>query len=354
MKRHNDIPMLASVFGIVFPGALDYRNSQMGMDAANQLLALDAAPPNALQAGMVTSANAGVPAYLTNYLDPELMRVLTSPTKAAEIFGEQKKGDWTTLTATFPVIESAGEVSTYGDYATDGSSGANMNYESRQSYHFQTITRWGDRELEMAGLAKVDWAAEQNTASAIAVNKFFNKSYFYGVAGLDSYGWLNEPSLPAPIVPVTKTAGGTTWAKGTGLEIWTDIQNLYKQLQLQLGGNIDMESKMTMVLSPLVQTTLLTPMSNVYGSGTVEEYVKKAFPNLTVKTAVEYSTASGELVQLFVDQVQGQKLGYCAFTEKFRAHSIVRDTSATMQKKSAGTWGAILKLPAGIAQLLGV
>ncbi len=352
-QQHKDIALLAETFGIQFPGAVDYRNSSLGMDAASSALAGDAAPPNALQSQLVTGMNAGIPAYLSNFLDPELMRVLTSPVKAAEIFGEAKKGDWTTLTATFPIIESAGEVAAYGDYNTNGSVGANVNYEPRQSYHYQTYTRWGDRELEMAGLAKIDWAAEQNIASALAFNKFQNKSYFFGVSGMENYGWLNDPSLPAAIVPGTKTAGGTTWAKGTGLEIWADVQALYKQLQTQLQGNLDMESKMTLVLSPLVQTTLLTPMSNTYGSGSVEEYLRKAFPNLTVKTAVEYSTASGELVQLFVDSVQGQGIGFCGFTEKMRAHSIVRDTSSVMQKKSAGTWGAIVKLPAAIAQMLG-
>ncbi len=354
MQQHKDIALLADTYGILFPGAVDYRDSSVGMDAANKLIAFDAAPPNALQPQLVTQMNAGVPAYLANYLDPELMRVLTAPVKAAEIFGEAKKGDWTTLTATFPVVESAGDVASYGDYKNDGSTGANVNYEARQSYHYQTFTRWGDRELEMAGLAKIDWAAEQNLASAIAFNKFQNKSYFFGVTGLDNYGWLNDPSLNAAIVPITKTAGGTTWAKGTGLEIWSDIQALYKQLQTQLSGNLDMGSKMTLVMSPLVQTTLLTPMSNVYGSGSVEEYVKKAFPGLVIQVAVEYSTASGELVQLFVDQVQGQKLGFCAFTEKMRAHAIVRETSSTMQKKSAGTWGAIVKFPAAISQMLGV
>ena len=46
-----------------------------------------------------------------NYIDPDFIEVLTTPNKAAVILGEAKKGDWTTMTATFPVIESTGEVS---------------------------------------------------------------------------------------------------------------------------------------------------------------------------------------------------------------------------------------------------
>lgn len=352
--KNPHIPLLAEHFGIIFPGAAEYRTSQLGMDAARLALGMDAAPPNLLQSQMITIGNAGVPAYLSNFLDPELTRVLTAPSEAVEIFGEAKKGDWTTMTAQFPLVESTGEVSSYGDMSNNGLAGSNVNYEPRQSYHYQTFTRWGDKELEMAGLAKIDWAAEQNVASALLFAKFQNKSYFFGVQGLDNFGLLNDPSLNPSLVPSTKTAGGTTWAKGTGLEIWLDIQNLFKQLQSQLNGNVTMKDPITLCMSPLVQPYLLTPMSNVYGTTNVEDVLKKSFPNLTVKTAVEYTTASGELVQMMVHSVQGQKTGFCAFTEKMRAHAIVRDTSSTFQKKSAGTWGTIIKIPAAIASTLGV
>ena len=344
-----ELAYLRNDHGIVFPGAVGFIDSQLGMDTKAKLIAEDTAPTYALQSQGILTQNAGIPAYLTNFMDPELMRILTTPLKAVELFGETKKGDWTTMTATFPVIESAGEVSSYGDFNNNGSTNANMNFEPRQSYHFQTITKWGDKELETAGLAKVDWAAEQNIASALVINKFQNKSYFYGVSGLDNYGFLNDPSLPASI------AATGVWSGLTGAQIWTDIQRLFTHLQSQLKDNLEMTDKMTLGMSPLVQPYLLTPMSvsGVIAMTSVADYLKSAFPNLTVKTAVEYSTTGGELIQLFVDQVQGQKLGYCAFTEKMRAHAIVRDTSSVYQKKSGGTWGGILKLPIAVASLLG-
>ncbi|KAG1607072.1 hypothetical protein G6F45_013845 [Rhizopus arrhizus] len=126
---------------------------------------MDAAGP------LVTSSNTGIPGYLTNWVDPQLTRVLTTPMQGAVILGEGKKGDWTTLTATFPVVESTGEVSSYGDYSENGRAGANTNFPQRQSYHYQTMTEWGERELEMAGLAKINWASELNIASALVLNK---------------------------------------------------------------------------------------------------------------------------------------------------------------------------------------
>ena len=71
--------------------------------------------------------------------------------KAAEIFGEVKKGDWTTETAMFMLVEPTGEVSSYGDYNNNGVSGANVNFPQRQSYHYQVFTRWGEREVARAG-----------------------------------------------------------------------------------------------------------------------------------------------------------------------------------------------------------
>lgn len=348
MRMNPHIQLLADRFGIVFPGATDYRDSQSGRLAADRVLA-DAAPTNLAQPQLVTAPNSGVPFYLTNFLDTELTRVLTSPMEAVAIFGEAKKGDWTADTATFPIVESTGEVSSYGDLNNNGLSGANANFEPRQSYHFQTFTRWGDRELDKMGVAKIDWAAEQNVASALTLMKFQNKSYFFGIKGLDNFGLLNDPTLPAAIAPL---AGA--WSAATGLQIWADLQNLFKQLSRQTFGIVKMTDDLEIVMDPFTVSYLLTPMQNVYGNATVQQMIKESFPKAKVFTAPEYATSAGNLVQMIAPSVQGQKVGFCAFTEKMRAHSIVRDTSSTYQKKSAGTWGSIIKFPAAIAQLLGV
>jgi len=340
--RNQELIQLERDFGIFFPGAVDY----LPEDVLRNGLAMDAAGP------LVTVSNSGIPAYLSNYLDPEVTRVLTTPMKAAEIFGESKKGDRTTSTTTFPVVESTGEVSAYGDFNNNGRSGANANFPQRQSYHYQTITEWGEVELEKAGLARLNWASEVNIASILVLNKFQNNSYFYGVAGLQNYGLLNDPNLSAPIAPLPNgTSGGTTWATKDGAGVYSDIQALFKQLQTQMKGNIDRESKMLLTMSP--QSEVYLTNTNQYNVN-VSDQLKKNFPNMRVETAVQYSTGSGELVQLFAEEVDGTKTAFCAFTEKLRAHPIILDMSSFKQKKSQGTWGSIIRRPVAIAQLLGV
>lgn len=304
------------------------------------------------QPALVTVSNSGIPAFLTTFVDPKLIDVLVSPMKAAEIAGsEVKKGDWTTQTAMFPVVESTGETSSYGDYSNNGQAGVNANFPQRQSYHYQVVTQWGELELERAGLARIDWANRVSIASVLTLNKFQNKTYFFGVAGLQNYGLLNDPSLFTPISPTIKAAGGTGWTNATALEVIADIQRLYKQLQTQANGLIELDSKMTLAMSPGSEVALTyTTQFNV----NVADILKKNFPNMTVKTAPEYSTASGELVQLFADEVEGQRTVDVAFTEKLRAHPVVIGLSNFSQKRSQGTFGAIIYRPVFVAALLGV
>ena len=59
-------------------------------------------------------------------------------------------------------------------------------------------------------------------------------------------------------------------------------------------------------------------------------------------------------VQDLADAMEGQATGYCAFNEKLRAHPIIRAMSSWKKKMTAGTWGAIIRQPMGISQMLGV
>lgn len=324
----------------------------------NIRLAIDAKPaivghPMGMDAqpGLVTTPNAGIPAFLANLIDPQAIRVLVSPMKIDELIGSTKKGDWTTLSTQFPVVESTGEVSSYGDWNNNGSSGANINWVPRQSYHFQTISQYGEREMAMYGLAQLDYKAEIDVAASLVINKYHNRMGFFGVQGLQNYGLLNDPGLPAAIVPTTKVAGGTTWPNATATEVYADFSKLFAQLVTQMGGLIDADAAVTVGLSP--GRAMYLQKTNEFGIN-VRDLITKNYPNLKIKTAPEYSTVGGELMQMILDSYEGVDTAYAAFTEKLRAHPVIPDLSAFKQKKSAGGWGAVLRRPIAIAQMLGI
>lgn len=322
-------------------------------------LAMDAQP------ALTTVANSGIPSYLTQLIDPTVYEILFAPSMAAEIFGEVKKGSWTDQTVLFPTVEHDGEVSSYGDFNENGHAGANTNWPQRQSYLYQVIKEYGELELDRAGLAKIGWVTEIDRAAALSLNKFQNLTYFFGVTGLQNYGLLNDPNLNASLTPAVKAAGGTAWIlngaiNATANEIYADIQALFLALVNASSGLVDQKAKMTLALSPGSDVALTATNSfNV----NVSDLLKKNFPNIEVKTAVQYGKtsasnpqgiAAGNLVQLMVDSIEGQDTGYCAFNEKMRAHPIIRGLSSFKQKQTAGTWGAIIRQPFGIASMLGV
>lgn len=318
--------------GIVFMGG----GKKLMDDKVAAALAMDAQP------GLTTVGNSGIPAWMLNYVDPQLIEIILQPTKAAEVFGEMKKGDWTTETATFMTVEPTGEVSSYGDYNNNGVSGVNVNFPQRQSYHYQVFTRWGEREVARAGEAKIDYVARVNEASVNALNRFQNKTYLFGVKGLQNYGVLNDPSLPAT------TTAAKTWANSTGEEVYESIRKLFQTLLKQTGGKIDMNTPLLLVCSPTASVDLTK--TNQYNVNVIDQ-LKKNFPNLRVETIPEYSAASGETVQLIVEELDGQRTLDCAFTEKMRAHNMVLEASSIKQKKSQGTWGAIIHRPFCIATM---
>ena len=97
----------------------------------------------------------------------------------------------------------------------------------------------------------------------------------------------------------------------------------------------------------------LTQKTNQYNVN-VTDQIKKNFPNMRIEAAPEFATASGNLVQMFVESYEGVETVQCGFTEKMRAHPVKVGLSSFKQKKSAGTWGAIWKRPVFCAQMLGV
>jgi len=347
--RNAELAEIEARAGIVFPQAVDWmpreRLDNGDWGAINVRQAFDAQP------SLITNSNAGIPAFLTTYLDPKLVTVLLTPNKAAEIYGETRKGTWTDETAIFPMIESTGEVSSYGDFTENGRAGANYQFENRQSYLYQVFTEWGEREMERAGRANIDWAARLNIASAIALNKAQNYYYFYGVSGLMNYGALNDPSLNPAITPASKAAGGTGWVNATPSEILADVQAAFKQLQIQTGSNLELTDKLTLALHSVSEVYLAN--SNSYGL-TAAEMIKKVFPNIRIIQAPQFVSGTTYSFQLFVEEIEGQRTVETAFNEKMRAHPVIQAASSWKQKKTQGAWGAIWYVPAAVVTMSGI
>lgn len=329
-------------FGIVFDGYSKEISSNMAMDSA-----------------LLTASNAGVPVALTTFVDPVIIDILTAPLNAREIATERKMGDWTTTYAQFQTVEKTGFTQPYDDYADNGVSDVNANYPVRQNYVFETIIRYGDREVEVAGKAKLDLISRKQQSAANTLDMAMNDFYFNGVSGLANYGILNEPSLPTALTPAnvgTSQAPITRWADKDANQIYADILAMINDMTTRSKGIVRPTSKLKLVVSPSINVQLMKTPTQMLT--TVISTIKAAIPNLEVVIAPQMSTQAGELVQLWADVVSSNgnsnKVMELAFSEKMRAGRVVPELSHFAQKFTAGTFGAVIYQPYAVSQMLGV
>src|SRR5208282_384 len=154
--------------------------------------------------------------------------------------------------------------------------------------------------------------------------------------------------------------GGTGWfdngsPAATANEVYNDIVAMVTQLVSQTNGAMDIKSPMTLAMSP--QSEIAMTFANSFGVF-VEALLKKGYPNLKVKTAPQYGqqttvnpqgfSTAGNYVQLIADNLQRQTVAYCAYNEKLRAHKIVPELSSWKQKQTSGSWGTVVRTPAGL------
>ena len=309
---------------------------------------------NDAQPAPLTSANSGIPTFMTTYVDPKVIEVQFAPLNAAEFAGgETKRGDWTDTQLVFKMSEKTGRVVAYGDRSNGGRSDVNLTFPSRQQFRYQTMLDYGTLEVEQAARAGVNLASEKQLSAARIMNTFRNNSYLFGVSGLQLYGLLNDPGLSPAITPTTKTGGGTSWAGAQvqPYEILNDFHLLFAQLQIQTQGLIKRTDKLRVAIDPISET-YLTKSSNFNEPAIA--LIKKAFKNIEFVIIPQYATGSGNLLQMMAPEVQGQKTVECVFTEIMRAHPLIVETSAYHQKRSGGTGGAIYYAPMNSGQMLGI
>jgi hypothetical protein len=335
----------------------ELRSNPMAMDG----LAMDA------QAPMNTTASAAIPSILTTWIDPKVIEVVFAPLKSTEILPQKRIGDWNTMQAMFPLVEAAGEVTTYGDYDSSGSNSLNVVFPQRQNYLWQTGIRYGDHYVEMMGLARINAVTSLQKQAADALNKYENWVQFYGVAGIQNYGILNDPSLPASITPGTKSAGnGNVWMyqgapNATANEVFADIQSLFWQLTTQTQGIIQASDQMVLALGPGPHVALSN--TNAFGL-TAMKIIKENFPNLRIVSAPQYESksstfiegysSSGNFCQLIAETIAGDPTGYTSYSDKLHAHRLVPHSSYYEQKWSAGSFGAVIPRPIAFASMLGI
>lgn len=324
--------------GIIFDGAQHFIPKE-NRDA----LANDAA--------LVTAANAGVPAVFTSYIDQKAVEVVTAIRAAKEIFPETKKGDWTTEYAVFHTVEPTGTVTPYTDFGNGAASDVNLGFPTRQQYVGQTTIKYGDMEQAKTSRAMIDLVSRKQTSAATVIDTAANKIALLGIEGMDIYGLINEPNIPAALSP-EPVDGHTTWEEKDTKGIYNDIMALFKQVITASKGNITPNDDFILAVSPGTAVYLSKATDyNVSVWDMVTRYAKNV--KLVPLPELE-SESSGDSVMLIAQKVLGNATGEIGFGEKMRALRLVPQSSWFEQKFAFGSYGTILYYPFAVAKMTGV
>lgn len=316
------------------------------------ILANDSIDQLANDAAMVTAANSGVPVEFTSYIDPMVIPILTATRGAREIFGEAKKGDWTTSYARFQTSEITGEVEAYTDYGQGGASDVNPTFPVRTQYIYQTNIRYGDREVDVASRARLQLAADKQRAAATVIDIASNKFALYGVAGLEIYGLLNDPNLPAAVTTLPNADTKTLWAEKSTKEIYEDVLYLFGKMADRGAGHIDANTELVLATSPATQVQLGKATDfNISARQMLETY----FPRIRFVALPELATAtSGNSILLVAPTIEGLPTAQIGFSEKFRAMRLIPESSSFHQKFVGSSYGTIVYRPFAIGKMTGV
>lgn len=304
---------------------------------------------------MATPANSAVPVEFTAYIDPIVVEILTAPRNARAVFPEVKKGDWTTSYTKFQVDEYVGSTSPYSDYGNGATSDVNTVWPTREQYIFQTNVRYGDLEQAVSSVAKISLSASKQKSAARTIDIDANRFYLYGVQGRNIYGLLNEPNLPAALVPSISpaVANSTLWKDKGAKEIYQDILTLYGYLVKNGSGTIDMSSDLVLTLTPEANVHL--GRTTDFGVSAKDMLDKYFGGKLKYETLPELaSPTAGDSIMMAARDILGTPTAQLGYSEKLRQGRVIAHSSYYEQKYVSTTYGCILYRPFGVAMMTGV
>ena len=231
--------------------------------------------------------------FLQEWL-PGFVEVITAARKIDDLVGVTTQGSFEDEEIVQGVMEHSGTARPYGDYTNVPLASWNVNWIRRSIVRFEEGMQEGRLETMRAARMRVNSAEGKRMAAASSLEILRNRIGFYGYNGGSNrtYGFLNDPSLPAYVSVPNGAAGTSTWATKTFLEIVSDILTALTALRVDSQGKIDVKKTPIMLALPLAAIDRLSTVSDA-DHKSVYQWMKENYPNVMVESAPELDSANG-------------------------------------------------------------
>jgi len=335
------------------------------VQAVQMAAAMDSNDVGVLPVPGQIQTTAAIPA-LVQFLQawmPGFVNFITAARKIDELIGMTTIGSWEDEQIVQGMLEPTGNAVPYGDYTNIPLSSWNVNFEWRTVVRFEMGILVGLLEEARAARMRVSSSGVKRGQAGRALDIQRNRVGFYGFndgAGR-TYGFLNDPSLPAYVtLPNGATSGTTTWNTKTFNDITADIRLGMYTLEVQSMGNIDVEKTAITMAIPVGKNQFLTITQSV-GGISVREWIRENYPNLRIVTAPELADANGGQTSMYfyaesVDDGSSDdsKVFIQVVPSKFQALGVEKRAKAYVEDYANATAGVMCKRPYLVARFTGL
>ncbi len=307
------------------------------------------------------SLGGGVPIQFLQTLLPGTVRTVTAARKIDQIVGRSIAGRWHDEELVQTIVELTGRPAPYGDRAPGPLGNFNVSFERRSVVRFRMDMEVTILEEERSAEIRQNSGNLKRAALAQALAIEHNRVGFYGYADGEArtYGFLNDPSLPA-YRTVPAGVGGAKWSVKTYTEIVDDLLLLASTLRQQSQETIDPETA-NCVLALASSAREFLNVVNDHGLS-VKQWIKENYPKWRIESAPELDKASGgqNVLYLYAEEIAGgeeeatQKVIEQYVPAVLRLLGAERRATGPYEAYSSATAGIMVRAPFAIVRMVGI
>jgi hypothetical protein len=324
-------------------GAQLERIMQFAMDSND--VGLSPAPLS----GLTTPTIPGLLQFLQNWL-PGLVRVITAVREADEFLGISTVGSWEDEQIVLKVVEPLGTAQPYTDSGNIALTSWNPAFVQRTIVRFEAGLQVAPLEEARSARIQVSSADEKRIQVGEALEVQRNRVGFYGYndgSGL-TYGFLNDPNLPAYVAVPNGASNSPLWANKTTLEIIADLRAGLTALQTQSLGRVKSQKTPIVIGIPNgYENYITTPTELGYS---VQQYMNESYSNVRFVSAPELIDANGgsSAIYYYAEEVidsgtDDQRTFFQAVPTKMLTLGVEKKVKGYVEGYTNATAGALLK-----------
>lgn len=311
--------------------------------------------------GGLTTPSVATPIQFLQAWLPGFVQIATAPRLIDELIGVTTVGSWEDEEVVQGVLESTGDAVPYTDHGNVPLSNWNANFERRSIVRFEKGFEVGRLEEARSARMRISTAAEKRNAATLALEIARNRVGFYGYndGANRTFGFLNDPNLPAYYTLPNGAGGSPAWSSKTFLEITADIRHMFAQLRAQSRGLIDPEKMETTLALPVSAVDYLSVTSQ-YGNS-VRQWLRETYPRCRVISVPELDGANGGVNAgyLYAETVQdGGSDNNRVFDQlvpaKFQTLGVEQRSKTYLEDFANATAGVMLKRPFAVFRATGM